>query len=97
MVRLLVGWRANVNLQARANDLPLSCAVRQQRPEMVRCLLELRANPTVTCYSPTNARSVTRWVRITVKELAEPASEIALFEAGCGETMRPEKSEYFDR
>ena len=41
-VRLLVGWRANVNLQARGNDLPLSCAVRQQRPEMVKCLLELR-------------------------------------------------------
>ena len=40
-------------------------------------LLELRANPTVTCYSPTNARSGTRWARTTVKELAEPESEIA--------------------
>ena len=77
MVKLLVGGRANVNLQARGNDLPLTCAVRQQRPEMVKCLLELRANPTVTCYPPTNARSRTRWVCITVKELVEPESEIA--------------------
>ena len=77
MVKLLVGGRANVNLQARGNDLPLTCAVRQQRPEMVKCLLELRANPTVTCYTPTNARSGTRWVCTTVKELAEPESEIA--------------------
>ena len=77
MVKILVGGRANVNLQARGNDLPLTCAVRQQRPEMVKCLLELRANPTVTCYTPTNARSGTRWVCTTVKELAEPESEIA--------------------
>ena len=40
-VQLLVGWRANVNLQARGNDLPLVFAVKQQRPEMVRCLLDL--------------------------------------------------------
>ena len=52
-VQLLVEWRANVNLQARGNDLPLVFAVKQQRPEMVRCLLDLsRANPTVRCYSP---------------------------------------------
>ena len=77
MVKMLVGWRANVNLQARGNDLPLTCAVRQQRPEMVKCLLEFRANPTVTCYTPTNARSGTRWACTTLKELAEPESEIA--------------------
>ena len=93
MVRLLVGWRANVNLQARGNDLPLSCAVRQQRPEMVRCLLELRANPTVTCYSPTNARSGTRWVLITVKELTEPDSEIAhLIEHAIHEWLSPDST-----
>ena len=77
MVRMLVGWRANVNLQARGSDLPLTCAVRQQRPEMVKCLLDFRANPTVTCYTPANARSGTRWAGTTVKELAEPESEIA--------------------
>ena len=76
-VRLLVGWRANVNLQARGNDLPLVFAVKQQRPEMVKCLLELRANPTVTCYSPTNDRPGARWVPITVKELTEPDTDIA--------------------
>ena len=93
MVRLLVGWRANVNLQARGNDLPLSCAVRQQRPEMVRCLLELRANPTVTCYSPTNARSGTRWVLIPVKELTEPDSEIAhLIEHAIHEWLSPDST-----
>ena len=47
-VAKVVRWRANVNLQARWNDLPLVFAVKQQRPEMVCCLLELRANPTVT-------------------------------------------------
>ena len=77
MVKLLVGGRANVNLQVRGTDLPLTYAVRQQRTEMVKCLLELRANPTITCYTPTNARSGTRWVGTTVKELAEPESEIA--------------------
>ena len=77
MVKLLVGGRANVNLQARGNDMPLTCAVRQQRTEMVKCLLELRANPTVTCYTPTNDRSRPRWVGTTLKELAEPESEIA--------------------
>ena len=30
-VQLLVDWRANVNLQARGNDLPLFFAVKQQR------------------------------------------------------------------
>ena len=35
-VKLLVGGRANVNLQARGNDLPLIFAVKQQRPEMVK-------------------------------------------------------------
>ena len=53
MVKLLVGGRANVNLQARGSDVPLIYAVRQQRTEMVKCLLEFRANPTVTCYTPT--------------------------------------------
>ena len=73
----MVGWRANVNLQARGNDLPLVFAVKQQRPEMVKCLLELRANPTVTCYSPANDRPRARWVPITVKELTEPDTDIA--------------------
>ena len=76
MVKLLVGGRANVNLQARGADLPLTYAVRQQRLEMVRCLLELRANPTVACYTPTNDRSRPRWVGTTLKELAAPDSEI---------------------
>ena len=90
-VRLLAGWRANVNLQARGNDLPLACAVRQQRPEMVKCLLELRANPMVTCYSPTNARPGTRWVLTPVKELTEPDSEIAyLIEHAIHEWPPPE-------
>ena len=44
-VQLLVEWRANVNLQARGNDLPLVFAIKQQRPAMVKCLLDIRANP----------------------------------------------------
>ena len=78
-VKLLVGGRANVNLQARGNDLPLIFAVKQQRPEMVKCLLELRADPTVSCYSPTNDHPRVRWVPITVKELTEPGTDIAHF------------------
>ena len=77
MVKLLVGGRANVNLQARGSDVPLTSAVRQQRTEMVKCLLEFRANPTVTSYTPTRDRSRPRWVGISLKELAEPDSEIA--------------------
>ena len=44
-IRLLVAWRANVKLQARGNELPLVFAVKHHRPDMVKCLLELRANP----------------------------------------------------
>ena len=54
-VQLLVEWRANVNLQARGNDLPVVFAVEQQRPEMVRCLLDLRAVLTLGlggCHEP---------------------------------------------
>ena len=78
MVKLLVGGRANVNLQARGSDVPITYAVRQQRTEMVKCLLEFRANPTVTCYTPTSDRSRPRWLGISLKELAEPDSEIAI-------------------
>ena len=77
MVKLLVGGRAKVNLQARGSDVPLTTAVRQQRTEMVKCLVELRANPTVTCYTPTREGSRPRWVGTSLKELAEPDSEIA--------------------
>ena len=73
MVKLLVGGRANVNLQARGSDVPLVYAVRQQRTEMVKCLLDCRANPTAMCY--TSARP--RWVGISIKDLTEPNSEIA--------------------
>ena len=37
-IRVLVSWRANVNLQARGNEMPLVFAVKHQRPEMVKCL-----------------------------------------------------------
>ena len=73
MVRLLVGGRANVNLQARGSDVPLVYAVRQQRTDMVKCLLECRANPTAKFYTPARPR----WVGISIKELAEPDPEIA--------------------
>ena len=76
-IQLLVTWRANVNLQARGSELPLVFAVKQQRPEMVKCLLELRANPTVSCYSSHNAHPRARWVRRTVKQLTEPGTDIA--------------------
>ena len=61
-IRLLVAWRANVNLQARGNELPLVFAAKHNRPEMVKCLLELRANPTASCYSPVYAHPRARWV-----------------------------------
>ena len=76
-VRLLIEGRANANLQARGHDMPLVFAVKQHRSEMIRCLLELRANPTVTFYSPANDHPRARYVPITVKELAEPDSDIA--------------------
>ena len=73
IVKLLVGGRANVNLQARGSEVPLVSAVRQQRTEMVQCLLECRANPTAMCFTPARPR----WIGISIKELAEPDSEIA--------------------
>ena len=76
-VRLLIEGRANCNLQARGHDMPLVFAVKQHRSEMVRCLLELRANPMVTFYSPANDHPRARYVPITVKELTEPDSDIA--------------------
>ena len=76
-IQLLVAWRADVNLQARGSDLPLVFAVKQQRPEMVKCLLDLRANPTVSCYSPLRDHPRARWVRRTVKQLTEPGTDIA--------------------
>ena len=38
-----------------------------------QCLLECRANPTAMCYTPARPR----WIGISIKELAEPDSEIA--------------------
>ena len=76
-IRVLVAWRANVNLQARGNELPLVFAAKNRRPEMVKCLLDLRANPTACCYSPISTHPRARWVQHTVKELTEPGSEIA--------------------
>ena len=40
-IQLLVGWRADVNLQARGSDLPLVLAVKRQRFDLVKCLLAL--------------------------------------------------------
>ena len=76
-IRLLVAWRATVSLQARGSDLPLVFGVKNQRPEMAKCLLEFRANPTVSCYSSVNAHPRARWVRTTVKQVTEPGTDIA--------------------
>ena len=73
MVTQLVGGRANVNLQARGSDVPLIYAVRQQRMDIVEYLLANRADPTAMCY--THGRP--RWKGVSVKDLAEPHSEIA--------------------
>ena len=77
IIRLLVAWRANVNLQARGNELPLVFAVKHHRPDMVKCLLELRANPTLSCYSHVNALPSARWMRTTVNQITEPGTDIA--------------------
>ena len=76
-IRLLVAGRANVNLQARGNELPLVFAVKQQRPDMVRCLLELRANPTLSCYSNVNDPPGARWKQTTVRQITVPGTDIA--------------------
>ena len=76
-IQLLVVWRADVNLQARGSPLPLVFAVKQQRLDMVKCLLDLRANPTVSCYSPLRDHPRARWTRITVKQLTTPDTDIA--------------------
>ena len=77
-IQLLVAWRADVNLQARGSDLPLVFAVKTQKLDMVKCLLDPKANPTVSCYSPgTTAHSRGRWTRITVQQLTTPGTDIA--------------------
>ena len=76
-IRLLVAWRANVNLQARGNELPLVFAIKHQRPDMVKCLLELRANPTLSCYSNVNALPRARWKQTTLNQITEPGTEMA--------------------
>ena len=51
-------------------------AIKQQRPEMVKCLLDLQAHPSwVLLFC--DAQSRARWVPRTVKELAERGTEIA--------------------
>ena len=76
-IQKLAAWRADVNFQAHGSDLPLVFAVKTQKFEMVKCLLDLRANPTVSCYSSGNAHPRARWTRITVQQLTTSGTDIA--------------------
>ena len=77
-IQKLAAWRADVNFQAHGSDLPLVFAVKTQKFEMVKCLLDLRANPTVNYYSPgTTAHPRGRWTRIIVQQLSTPGTDIA--------------------
>ena len=77
-IQLLVAWRADVNLQARGNDLPIVVAVKQQRIDLVQRLLDLRANPTAKIH--TAAAHVplrNRWAGVTLQQLTTPGTDIA--------------------
>ena len=77
-IQLLVAWRADVNLQARGNDLPLVFAVKRQRSELVKCLLDLGANPTVRSHSTARTPpSRGRWAGLAVQQFTTPGTEIA--------------------
>lgn len=77
-VQLMVPWKGDVNLQARGSDLPLVTAVKQKRTTMVKCLLDLRADPTVTCYANTRHRGTApAWGVLSVQQLTTPGSSLA--------------------
>ena len=77
-VELLVEWKADVNKAARGDEYPLVRAIKQQRTNMVQCLLELRADPTVKTFPQTRHRAATpAWVGHTVRQLTVPGTAVA--------------------